>query len=372
MARETAPTNQVPTKGLGASVLEGTIIDHPDFSGAVTFADSVPLQAAILVDDAVHSGFVTFAEGGTGSAFLATHVYYASLPGTAGNYVSTADNVVLHLTGDLDLRSWVAATDYTTGAFQGLISKDPGAGVRSWLHLINVSGATVLFWWFDSGGNLRQTISDAGLPFADGTSGWIRTTIDVDDGAGGHAVKYYTSLDYDPDALTGTWTQLGSTKNAGAFTTSIRSSTAALEIGSASIGTTHNFAGKFFRAQVFNGIAGTKVYDANFTNQLSGTTSFADTASGLTVTLNGTVALAGDGFVTPNSSATSADAILYDYEDLGGAAGFVTPDSAAYPASAYLLTAFTDAVSPDTSGTEATADALPMVIGGGAVVLLGT
>ena len=56
-SRAIGSTNQW-RESKGATVTAARVIDHADFAGWVTFADSGAI-AAYLVNDAVHTGFVT-------------------------------------------------------------------------------------------------------------------------------------------------------------------------------------------------------------------------------------------------------------------------------------------------------------------------
>jgi hypothetical protein len=102
--------------------------------------------------------------------------------------------------------------------------------------------------------------------------------MDVDNGSSNAAIVFYTSDDGS------TWTQLGTTQLNGA-TTSIFASTAVLELGGRTVGTTHLLAGKIFEAQVMTGIAGTSVAHPVPTNS-----TLAD-ATPRTWTINGTAFL---------------------------------------------------------------------------------
>lgn len=85
MARETAPTNQWKSR-VGATSLVGYFIDDPFFAGFVTLVDAVPNEAGVLVTDAVHTGFMTLADGGAPNAYLLDDVNHSGFvtPDNAG------------------------------------------------------------------------------------------------------------------------------------------------------------------------------------------------------------------------------------------------------------------------------------------------
>jgi hypothetical protein len=236
---------------------------------------------------------------------------FLSLPGVAGNYASTPDAAALDITGDIDIRVRVAMDDWTLSAGQALVSKYIGADFdRSWWLSVSLSGTLQLQWsTLGTAATLATVFSTAAVPAADGAEIWVRATLDVDNGAGGNTVQFFTSA----DGLT--WTQLGADVIT-AGTTSIRSGNAELRVGQRSDANSPA-AGKFYRAQVLNGIGGTVVFDADFTQQTIGATTFTESSSNAaTVTINGT-------------SAKIVDDTCYGY--LPGVTGsyYSTPDAAA-------------------------------------------
>lgn len=200
---------------------------------------------------------------------------YLNLPGSGG--VSTPDSTALGITGDIDLRCRVAASDFTPAATSVLMCKGDLGGAE-WRFYIATSGQLVFNWW-DSGATQRNATSSVVTGLTDGTFKWARVTLDVDNGSGGHDVKFWLSDD------NVTYTQLGTTQNAGAFTTSIGDLTKTLYFGSQA--SVFLLTGKMSRAQVYSGIGGTLVVDADFSSATPGASSFAESANNATVTLSG-------------------------------------------------------------------------------------
>lgn len=219
----------------------------------------------------------TAATNGTGVAFD-TGDAFIRLPGTSGNYASTPDAAALDITGDIDIRVKVAMDDWTPAADSAVLSKYTTTGnQRSYRLQVLTTGALNLQWSED--GTVQKTeTSSASTGFTDGTTHWIRATMDVDVGGTDAEIKFYTSEDGT------TWTQLGTTQTNGA-TTSIFASTAVLELGSSTGGTAALTAGKIFEAVVMSGIAGSEV--AHPVAALSGVTD----ATGKVWTVNGTAFL---------------------------------------------------------------------------------
>jgi hypothetical protein len=140
-----------------------------------------------------------------------------------------------------------------------------------------------LFWSPDgtNGAGLTST-STVAPTVTDGSTLWVRVTLDVNNGASGSDTVFYTSTDGT------TWTQLGTTITKPG-TTSIFNSNSKLTIGSFSNDTSGPARGKFFRAQVLNGIGGTVAFDANFETSITSllqTTFTESSTNAATVTIN--------------------------------------------------------------------------------------
>ena len=204
---------------------------------------------------------------------------YLYLPGVSGNYASTPNAAPLQITGDLDIRVKVALDDWTPSAETALIGRWGG----SYSYLLTVGNTGLLrFQWLTSGSVAQSRFSTVATGITDGSTKWVRATLDVDNGASGHDVQFFTSDDGT------TWTQLGTTVTT-AGTSSVLAGSALLGIGAVETGTSTLARGKFFRAQVLNGIGGTVAFDANFETGITSnlpTTFTESSANAATVTVN--------------------------------------------------------------------------------------
>lgn len=161
-----------------------------------------------------------------------------------------ADSATNSITGDIDVRAKIEPNNWTLASEQVVAAKFIGAGTRSWRFMLN--SGTLQFDWSEDGTNLKGPKGSGvvSLP-ANGTPGWVRVTLDVDNGASGNDVKFYTSTDGV------TWTQVGSTVTT-AGVTSIFNSTAELQVAArgGAAGAGANLLGKVYRIEVRNGIGG--------------------------------------------------------------------------------------------------------------------
>lgn len=193
------------------------------------------------------------------------------LDGTSGCYASTPDTAGLSVVGDLDLRAWVQATDWTPASDQAIIAKWTESGNQRSYKLSLDSTGVLILEWSNNGTAVISKISTAIAGVPDGTGKFVRATLDVDNGAAGNDVKFYLS----DDGLT--WTQLGSTVTT-AGVTSIFNSTAVVEVGSKNVGTGERFIGEIYRAEIRNGIGGSVVGDPDFTKITYAATTITDGA----------------------------------------------------------------------------------------------
>jgi hypothetical protein len=209
------------------------------------------------------------------------------LPGVAQNFATTPVSSALQITGDLTLVARAALTSWTPGAGNCLLARRVDAGnQQSWSLVTGTTGVLSLRWSPNGSGPVVTANSTAATGFTDGALGWVAVTLDVDNGAVGNDVKFWTST----DGIT--WAQLGTTVTT-AGVTSIHAGTAPLEIGTRNIGVNDPLDGTVSVARIYSGSgfttagpSGTLVFDADF-RTAPGDTSFT-AATGQTVTVRST------------------------------------------------------------------------------------
>jgi hypothetical protein len=198
-----------------------------------------------------------------------------------GTEVAGADGV-LDIAGDIDVRvefelekDLINLTD--GGRRARLAHKSSGADGWEW-ELYAAGGVVVSnFSWKDSAGTAKNSTTEATgaalpLDFLHEHRA-LRVTLDVNNGASGHTVTWYTST-----TIGGTWTALGSPVVV-AGTTSIKTNDARLRVGGNPGDGTHiPLPGKVYAFELRNGIAGTVVANPAFNAQAAGATGFTDGA----------------------------------------------------------------------------------------------
>lgn len=203
--------------------------------------------------------------------------------GISTGRATTPDVAALDITGDIELRADAALIDWGSSATQVLVSKWPtaGAGNAGSSYRLAIDSGAIQLVWSTTGTDLgaASSIPIVGLP-AIGTGRLaVAVQLDVNNGAGGKDIRFYTA-----PTMSGSWTQLGPTQTQ-AGTTSIFSSSTNVAVGANADGTERS-TGTFYAAQILNGVpAGTAVANPNFAAQAPGTTSFVD-AAGRTWTIN--------------------------------------------------------------------------------------
>jgi len=221
---------------------------------------------------------------------LAGYLPYLRLMGGAsganpddGGYAVTPDAAALDLTGDLDVRIDVEPEGWRREGLTPLIMKaDVTEDEWSWIFAINADG-TLQFRWSDDGTQVDASshirTSTAAVPATSGRL-TLRVTLDVNNGAAGHTVTFYTGT----AGVGGAFTQLGAAVVT-AGTTSVFASASRLMIGALDNGTTSTvftggsrYGGRVYGAELRNGIGGSAVANPDFTGQDLDVTGFTDAA----------------------------------------------------------------------------------------------
>lgn len=175
---------------------------------------------------------------------------HINLPGTVGNGVFSLDAAALDIVGDLTVTARVAMDDWTPAADSTFVSKWLDNVQRSWQFQLQTNG-TLRFLWTTDGSTIQTASSTVAITtvVADGETIHVAVTFDVDNGAAGKSVRFWTSTDGS------IWTQLGATVTT-AGVTSIFSSTAVLCVGGVTLFGAGLVAGNIYDVSVRTGIGG--------------------------------------------------------------------------------------------------------------------
>lgn len=196
---------------------------------------------------------------------------YGYVNGVALNYFTTPDSVPLRVTGDLDLRAFVALSSWASGSENPLVSKWSTAAQLCYNFSVNSAGNLLLRVSLDGSATV-SVVSSVTVGFGAFVSSWVRVTRASATGT----VFFYTSTDGV------NWTQLGTS----VATTSgaIFAGTSIVLCGALNNAVTMN--GRIYRAQIYNGIAGTLAFDFNPAAYTSGTTLLDRSVNAATITIN--------------------------------------------------------------------------------------
>jgi lysophospholipase L1-like esterase len=165
--------------------------------------------------------------------------------GSSARSYKSPDSARLSITGDISVRVKLRpAASWASGVGQCLVGKFDG-GTKSFRFELTSTGN--LFMEISPDGTTQYgKTSTAVVPFASATDGWVRADVDVNNGASGWDVKFYTSTDGV------TWTQLGTTVTT-ATATSIFDGTAYVEIGMRNGSAIVN--GRLYAMDIYSGFA---------------------------------------------------------------------------------------------------------------------
>ncbi|GHH83873.1 hypothetical protein [Streptomyces capitiformicae] len=209
---------------------------------------------------------------------------WAEMPGTAGNSLTTPDAAGLAVT-DLDLRIELALEDWSQQKLAGRY--EVTGDNRSWGLMMGGTGQVSLLW--SPNGTLAsriQEFSTEPLKAYNGQRLTLRVTLDVNNGAGGYEVRFYTGRTVDDEE----WNLLGEPV-VGAATTAVFDGTAGIELGDIADLLDDTMNGKLFAFKLLSGIgtAGTVAASMRTSDAGAGVRSF--TSGGATWTVNGGAAL---------------------------------------------------------------------------------
>lgn len=260
------------------------------------------------------------------------------LPGAPGYMANAGDTngrrkyTAASITGDLDVRVKLAPSTWASGSNQNLAGKYGEVdGRRGWLFGLTGTGTLVFSWATGSGsGTFAQKFSSVAVGFNAGQPGWVRAVMDVNNGASGHTVTFYTSTDGT------TWTVLGTPQTSGVVTSIYDNITLQPDytVGSCDTGTGAGV-GDIYQVEIRNGIAGSLVTptDPTLWTSSSGTlvlypvvtpvagTSVAvaltqDSIGGRTVTWSSNISWLGG--ITPALSTTPAAVDYFQFDCIDG------------------------------------------------------
>ncbi len=263
--------------------------------------------------------------------------------GTNGQGATFADYAELDITGDIDVRVRVAMDTLDVGGSSHCFLDRASNNVRFEL----TAGSALKLFWHDGTSLLSRvsTVDPKDIPLTNGVIYWFRGTLDVDNGAAGHDVKFYYAVDADSGSQS--WTQVGTTVTT-AVATSIRTRTDGGVIGTTNSGA-NGMAGKLYNVEMLDGIDGTPVLDVDFTDLTVpevAAKSFDSDANTATITLDSDPATTGWRYsgLTAVTGTAVAGGVLESEIVTGGETIILTTTGDTWVATAGDDNAITDAI----------------------------
>lgn len=189
----------------------------------------------------------------------------------------------LSITGDIDIRidlepeSWRDEQMLCGTQFAG--DATFGFGSQGWALYLDAFGVPHLTW--HDGTTTFDTSADLAVPQV--TRQALRVTLDVDNGASGRTLTFYTA-----DTIAGPWSQLGSIITE-TGTTAIAYTGGTLRVGHVSGRDQRGIHGHVYGFELYTGIAGTAVTDIDFTALTNGAHAFTDSNSNRWITVGNSV-----------------------------------------------------------------------------------
>jgi hypothetical protein len=219
------------------------------------------LLAAHRPDYALHYALWNAASQRMGSTAQLQNPSGAARSSALGSTAAARFNATINTTAlvDLDVRVKLAATDWTPAAIAAVCGADAADPNRLFWFQILTNGKLRLSW-FPLGTNASAINVDSTIAtgVADGTAKVIRATLDVDNGAAGYTVTFYTS------ATNNSWVQLGDPVVGGAPTNLHGVAASNLTVGGR--GTTNGVPGVYYWAEVrdsIDSVGVTALWDAS-------------------------------------------------------------------------------------------------------------
>jgi hypothetical protein len=176
--------------------------------------------------------------------------YYIEAIAGAGNVTVTLPILTGQMfSGDLEVFAKISTPDWTPASPIQILNCSNASNKSAFSFRLDSSGKLHFYWASVNGlaSPDKSKLSTVATGFSDGATGWVKATLDLDNGASGHDVKFWTSLDGE------TWTQLGSTITTAGITTLASDWSPEIYIGSLS---TLSSAIRVFDVGVKNGIDG--------------------------------------------------------------------------------------------------------------------
>jgi len=233
--------------------------------------------------------------------------------GIDNNFATTPDSAATDITGDIDIKAFITADNWTPAANGSPVGKWGGSAAGQSYALFILTDGTIRLST-SNGSSVVTGISTAASGVTDGQPKWIRATLDVDNGASGRTYKFYLSDD-------GTaWTQLGNTVTV-AGTTTINNSSLGLSFAVLNVGYDNPFFGTIHRVIIQSGFdnadnTSNLAFNADFAAQTADAIAFnessANAAPVTLITRRYAYGIPNSGFTSVSTQALAANTDYFE------------------------------------------------------------
>jgi len=193
------------------------------------------------------------------------------LTGASGSYIRCPDSAALSFSNDIEVVMLVKPTDWSAVANQTLCGKYVATGnQRSWRMYSSTTGSIVTSASVDGTAVTSVSVVPS-VALTDNTWTWLRIRLDLTNGSNSVATLE-TAADVGFNAEPSSWTANGT--STGTVVASVFDSSAPLELGAFSAGTSERLTGRVRRFVLRSGFGGSVV--ADFNSELSGQSGYSD------------------------------------------------------------------------------------------------
>lgn len=231
--------------GWQSNANNGLPIPSPTAYGNLAAWYDVSDPTSMVIDGSNRVSLIGDKSGNSATNCLATN-------GVSGGEATTPSAAANRFTGDITI---VVRMTSTLSGTQIVVSKDDGSTARCYQLYINEATPRLL-WTTNGSTSSFDRAATTTLSYSVGQIFWIKVELDVDNGASGNTVRFYTANDTGNNTEPSSWSQLGSDVTNAGTTSVFDSASQVLAVGSRATLGGNTLNGCIFYASVRGNIGG--------------------------------------------------------------------------------------------------------------------